>query len=106
MSASSASRTLIVTCLSLLPRASQGEPAQVDGHRDLRGMARAVADVDCGRDAGTHGGRPQQRGEASQLERRRVDALREQRRLVESLTDVATHLFEKRFDRRRVGVRR
>ncbi len=84
----------------------RGQPAQVDRHPDLRGVARAGGDVDGGRDAGTHCGRAQQRGQAARLEHRRIDALRKQRRLVERLLDVATHLLEERLGRRGIGVRR
>ena len=49
--------------------------------------------------------RAQRRGEAARLEQRRVDPLRELRRLVQRLLHVAPHLFEERLRRRRIGVR-
>ena len=69
-------------------------------------MVRAGGNLDRGRDAGIHCCRAQQRGQASRPEHRRVDALREQHRLVEPSLDVATHLFEEPPGRREIGVHR
>ena len=86
------------------PRGERGEPAQVHGQRDLRLVGRVGGDVDGGRHSSLHRGRPQQRGETSQLERRRVDALSEQGRFVERPPNVALHLVEQRVDGCGVGV--
>ena len=58
------------------------------------GWSRPGGDLDGGRDAGIHSCRAQQRGQAARLEHRRIDALREQHRLVEPPLDVANHLLD------------
>ena len=57
------------------------------------------------RDAGARRRRAQRRSEAARLEQRRVDPLRELRRLVQRLLHVAPHLVEERLRRGRIGVR-
>ena len=47
----------------------------------------------------------QRRGEAARLEQRRVDPVRELRRLVQRLLHVAPHLVEERLRRGGIGVR-
>ena len=67
-------------------------------------MVRAGGNLYRGRDAGIHCCRAQQRGQASRPEHRRVDALREQHRLVEPSLDVAPHVVEESPGRRQVEV--
>ena len=67
--------------------------------RDLGRVARARLDLDAGRCAGAHRRRPERGAEAARLEQRRVDPLRELRRLVQGLLHVAPHLLEERLRR-------
>ena len=82
------------------------ETAPVDRRRDLGRVPRSLATSRVAADAGAPGRRAQRCGEAARLEQRRVDPLRELRRLVQRLLHVARQLVEERFRRRGIGVRR
>ena len=66
------------------------EPAQVDGHRDLRGHVRAGCDVHGSIPARIARGRAQQHSETAGLERRGIDPLRKERRLVHRVLHAAS----------------
>ena len=99
-SAPSLSRTVTVARVPAPTGSSASSQHEVDRPRDLRWVARARRDFDRGRDAGHDRRRAQRRSEAAGLEQRRVDPLRELRRLVQRLLHVAPHLVEERLRRR------
>ena len=79
------------------------EPRQVDRHHGLRRVAAGRGHVDPGRNARSGRGRAKQCGQVARFERRRVDPLREPRRLLEPVVHGTGHLGEER--RQRGGIR-